>query len=184
MNRLETALRDANAQRGLSRSNSRRTSKDTAATRQLSRNSSSRRRSMASPSTSLRQSREGFESNLAAERSVLPAGLHLCYCHIVAAALLSPYSCQAFAALLLWGVSVVSVVSCCAVGLQLCCQAIYILLLQCLHTLTDLSRHFAYVNDLARLVSYTALQVLQCLLPDFNLTVLTPTAFHDHLKKH
>ena len=76
MNRLETALRDAGAQRGLSRSSSRRTSKDTAATRQLSRNGSTRRRSMASPSTSLRQSREGFEANLAAERSALPAGLN------------------------------------------------------------------------------------------------------------
>ena len=97
MNRLEIALRDANAQRGLSRSNSRRTSKDAGVTRQMSRNSSSRRRSMASPSSSLRQSREGFESNLAAERSVLPAGLYLChYC------LLLLLSCQAFAALFLY----------------------------------------------------------------------------------
>ena len=75
MTRLETALRDANAQRGLSRSNSRRTSKEPATARQVSRTSSTRRRSMASPSSSLRQSREGFDSNLAAERSVLPAGL-------------------------------------------------------------------------------------------------------------
>lgn len=76
MNRLEVALRDASQQRGLSRSSSRRTSRDPAG-RQLSRNSSTRRRSMASPSSSIRQSREGFESNLAAERSVLPAGLAL-----------------------------------------------------------------------------------------------------------
>ena len=74
MNRLETALHDASQQRVLSRSSSRRTSREPAA-RQLSRNSSTRRRSMASPTNSLRQSREGFESNLAAERSVLPAGL-------------------------------------------------------------------------------------------------------------
>ena len=76
MTRLETALRDANAQRGLLRSSSsRRTSKEPATARQVSRTSSTRRRSMASPSNSLRQSREGFDSNLAAERSVLPAGL-------------------------------------------------------------------------------------------------------------
>ena len=74
MTRLETALRDANAQRGLSRSSSRRTSKEPATARQMSRTSSTRRRSMASPSNSLRQSR-GFDSYLAAERSVLPAGL-------------------------------------------------------------------------------------------------------------
>ncbi len=81
MNRLETALHDASQQRGLSRSSSRRTSRE-AAGRQLSRNSSTRRRSMASPTNSLRQSREGFEANLAAERSVLPAGLHVlaAYC--------------------------------------------------------------------------------------------------------
>ncbi|DBA93849.1 hypothetical protein WJX82_009274 [Trebouxia sp. C0006] len=72
MNRLEIALLDASQQRGLSRSSSRRTSRD-AAGRQLSRNSSTRRRSMASPTNSLKQSREGFEANLAAERSVLPA---------------------------------------------------------------------------------------------------------------
>lgn len=75
MTRLETALRDANAQRGLSRSSSRRTSKEPTTARQVSRTSSTRRRSMASPSNSLRQSREGFDANLAAERSVLPAGL-------------------------------------------------------------------------------------------------------------
>ncbi len=81
MNRLETALLDASQQRGLSRSSSRRTSRD-AAGRQLSRNSSTRRRSMASPTNSLKQSREGFEANLAAERSVLPAGLRMlaAYC--------------------------------------------------------------------------------------------------------
>ena len=76
MNRLEMALRDAGAQRGMSRSSSRRTSKEPATARQVSRTGSTRRRSMASPSSSLKQSREGFESNLAAERSALPAGLH------------------------------------------------------------------------------------------------------------
>ena len=81
MHRLETALHDASQQRGLSRSSSRRTSRE-AAGRQLSRNSSTRRRSMASPTNSLKQSREGFEANLAAERSVLPAGLRMlaAYC--------------------------------------------------------------------------------------------------------
>ncbi|KAL3130594.1 hypothetical protein ABBQ38_008398 [Trebouxia sp. C0009 RCD-2024] len=73
MNRLEMALRDASAQRGLSRTSSRRTSKEPATARQMSRTGSTRRRSMASPSNSLKQSREGFESNLAAERSALPA---------------------------------------------------------------------------------------------------------------
>ena len=74
MTRLDTALRDASLQRGLSRSSSRRTTRET--NRQMSRTSSNtRRRSMASPSSSIRQSREGFEANLAAERSVLPAGL-------------------------------------------------------------------------------------------------------------
>lgn len=77
MNRLETALRDASTQRGLSRSSSRRSSKEPATARQVSRIGSTRRRSMASPSSSLKQSREGFEANLAAERSALPAGLHI-----------------------------------------------------------------------------------------------------------
>ena len=72
-NRLETALQDASQQRGLSRSSSRRTSRDVAA-RQLSRTGSTRRKSLASPSPSLKQSKEGFEANLAAQRSVLPAG--------------------------------------------------------------------------------------------------------------
>lgn len=91
MNRLEMALRDASAQRGLSRTSSRRTSKEPATARQMSRTGSTRRRSMASPSNSLKQSREGFESNLAAERSALPAGLHwFIVVHCVAA---SPFFC-------------------------------------------------------------------------------------------
>ena len=93
MTRLETALRDANAQRGLSRSSSRRTSKEPATARQMSRTSSTRRRSMASPSNSLRQSREGFDSNLAAERSVLPAGLS--WLTSIIAQLHSPLRCFA-----------------------------------------------------------------------------------------
>lgn len=74
MTRLETALKDASLQRGLSRQSSQRSSRDNA--RQMSRQSSTRRGGMGSRQASLRQSREGFEANLAAERSVLPAGKH------------------------------------------------------------------------------------------------------------
>ena len=90
MTRLDTALKDASQQPGLSRSSSRRTTREN--NRQMSRTSSTRRRSMASPSSSLRQSREGFEANLAAERSVLPAGLSNINLHCTLACCMQPFA--------------------------------------------------------------------------------------------
>ena len=75
--RLQSALQDAASQRAvaqLSRSSSRRLTRGDSRRGGAAPPSGQERRSLGSRSSSLRQSRRGYEVNLAAERGALPAG--------------------------------------------------------------------------------------------------------------